>query len=414
MDTTITLQPLYHRGQECIGIYFAKSPQLNGAIQKHAGARWSQSYQCWYVPLSKEHYNKLVFALKGLAEIDLSALRQYLAEKKKPTAKTGIVPPAEKLPALPANRKTAATPGPLILSPTKKITVTPKTGKIHPVNAHVIPLLEQRIKLLGYSDSTKKTYVNEVSIFLKTLQHNPADTFSIQRIKDYLQYCADTLGLTENTLHSRTNALKFYYEQVLKREKFFWDVPRPRKGTQLPKVLSKEEMIRLIKAIDNVKHKTMIMLGYACGLRVSEITGLELKDVDEDRRLLLIRKAKGKKDRLVSLSPVMLIMIREYTSKYKPERYLFEGQYKKTPYSVRSLEAIIKAAKTKAGISKTGSMHMLRHSFATHLLDKGTDVVFIQKLLGHNAIKTTLRYLHVTNKDMLNILSPLEDIKDFL
>ena len=173
-------------------------------------------------------------------------------------------------------------------------------------------------------------------------------------------------------------------------------------------------MIRLIKAIENVKHKTMIMLGYACGLRVSEITGLELKDVDEDRMLLLIRKAKGKKDRVVSLSPVMLIMIREYTSKYKPEKYLFEGQYKKTPYSVRSLEAIIKAAKTKAGISKTGSMHMLRHSFATHLLDKGTDVVFIQKLLGHNDIKTTLRYLHVTNKDMLNILSPLEDIKDFL
>jgi site-specific recombinase XerD len=210
------------------------------------------------------------------------------------------------------------------------------------------------------------------------------------------------------------NALKFYYEQVLKREKFFWDIPRPKKGNQLPKVLSKEEMIRLIKAIENVKHKTMIMLGYACGLRVSEITGLEIKDMDEDRRLLFIRRAKGKKDRIVSLSPAMLIMLRAYISKYKPGKYLFEGQYKESSYSVRSLESIIKAAKHKAGISKTGSMHMLRHSFATHLLDKGTDVVFIQKLLGHNDIRTTLRYLHVTNKDMLNILSPLEDIKDFL
>ena len=107
-------------------------------------------------------------------------------------------------------------------------------------------------------------------------------------------------------------------------------------------------------------------------------------------------------------------MIREYKTKYKPEKFLFEGQYKGTSYSTRSLESIIKAAKNKAGISKTGSMHMLRHSFATHLLDKGTDVVFIQKLLGHNDIKTTLRYLHVTNKDMLHIISPLEDIKDFL
>ena len=110
----------------------------------------------------------------------------------------------------------------------------------------------------------------------------------------------------------------------------------------------------------------------------------------------------------------MLVMIREYKTIYNPEKYLFEGQRKGTSYSIRSLESIIQAAKQKAGISKTGSMHMLRHSFATHLLDKGTDVVFIQKLLGHNDIKTTLRYLHVTNKDMLNIISPLEDIKDFL
>jgi site-specific recombinase XerD len=141
---------------------------------------------------------------------------------------------------------------------------------------------------------------------------------------------------------------------------------------------------------------------------------LETKDLDEDRRLLQILRAKGKKDRIVSLSPVMLVMLREYQSKYKPEKYLFEGQYKGTAYSSRSLELIIKAAKDKAGIKKNGSMHMLRHSFATHLLEKGTDVVFIQKLLGHNDLKTTLRYLHVTNKDLVNILSPIEDIKDFL
>ena len=191
-------------------------------------------------------------------------------------------------------------------------------------------------------------------------------------------------------------------------------IPRPKKSYQLPKVLSKEEIAALLKAIENVKHKTMIMLGYSCGLRVSEITGLEIKDIDENRKLLLIRRGKGKKDRVISLSPVMLVMLREYKNKYKPKHFLFEGQYEGASYSIRSLEAIIHAAKAKAGIKKDGSMHMLRHSFATHLLDKGTDVVFIQKLLGHNDIKTTLRYLHVTNKDVLNILSPIEDIKDML
>ncbi|MGQ0738456.1 MAG: tyrosine-type recombinase/integrase [Bacteroidota bacterium] len=405
---TVTLKPLHHRGQECIGIYFENNVKLNGAIRKNSAVRWSQSNRCWYAPLNKENYNKLAFALKGKAEIEQAVLRQYLADKKKNTIKPAVLPSTNVTVTKPLiNQKKHI----IVQEPTKKNTVP---LKIHPVNEHVLPSLEQCLKLKSYSPSTIKTYLNEVGAFLRTVRQHPADKFSTQRIKDYLQYCAEKLGLTENTLHSRMNALKFYYEQVLKREKFFWDIPRPKKGNQLPKVLSKEEIIRLIKAIENVKHKTMIMLGYACGLRVSEITSLELKDVDEDRRLILIRKAKGKKDRVVSLSPVMLVMIREYKTKYTPAKYLFEGQYKETAYSTRSLESIIKTAKGKAGIHKTGSMHMLRHSFATHLIDKGTDVVFIQKLLGHNDIKTTLRYLHVTNKDMLNILSPLEDIKDFL
>jgi site-specific recombinase XerD len=274
--------------------------------------------------------------------------------------------------------------------------------------------MEQHLKLKSYSLSTIRTYKNEVSIFLKTIKHHAAEQFTTQRLKDYLAYCSDKLKLSEHTLHSRLNALKFLYEQVLKKSELFWDIPRPKKPFQLPSVLSKEEMVRLIKAITNLKHRTMIVLGYACGLRVSEIINIELRDVDFDRKLLFIRRAKGKKDRMVSLSPVMIVLIRDYQLKYKTEKYLFEGQEKGSRYSTRSLESIIHSAKQKAKISKPGSMHMLRHSFATHLIDKGTDVVFIQKLLGHNNIKTTLRYLHVTNKDLVNILSPLEDIKDFL
>lgn len=409
----VTLKPLQHRGQECIGIYLKNNVNVNHALNKSARAKWSQTNRCWYLPLSRQYYNLLRQVLNGLAETDTAALREYLGNKKKDAGKTQPV-------LLPQPDKKAHE----VVAPAKQVVAEKKhfplqrgaesAAKIDPVNAHVIAAMEQRLLLKAYSPSTRKTYLNEVNVFLRAIKKHPADEFSPERIKDYLEYCAVKLQLSENTLHSRINALKFYYEQVLKRAQFFWDIPRPKKASLLPKVLSKEEIVRLLKAIANVKHKTMLMLAYACGLRVSEVTALELKDVDEDRRLLFIRRAKGKKDRMVSLSPVMLVMLRAYTAKYKTAKYLFEGTVSGTAYSTRSLENIIKAAKQKAGIHKTGSMHMLRHSFATHLIDKGTDVVFIQKLLGHNDLKTTLRYLHVTNKDILNILSPLEDIKDFL
>ena len=156
------------------------------------------------------------------------------------------------------------------------------------------------------------------------------------------------------------------------------------------------------------------MLTYGCGLRVSEVVSLKVKHIDGERKMMMIEKAKGKKDRVVSLSPSMLIMLREYYKKYRPKDYLFEGQFENNHLSERSIQQVMDRAKKKAGIKQDGNMHMLRHSFATHLLDKGIDVVFIQKLLGHNDIKTTLRYLHVTNKDLVHILSPLEDIESLL
>jgi site-specific recombinase XerD len=397
---TVILKPLHHREKECIGIFFENSPKLNGAIRKGAGARWSQTNKCWYVPLNKENYNKISFALKGKAEIQTNELKKYLENKKPVSGKIQT--------------------GPILQKQTRPVVITEKSspvkamGFIWPVNRHVLPDMEKHLRLKGYSPSTMKTYTNEVAAFLKTIKNHPADDFNTKRLKDYLNYCAAELKMNEFTLHSRMNALKFYYEQVLKREKFFWDIPRPKKPLQLPKVLSREEIAALLRTIENLKHKTMIMLGYGCGLRVSEITGLRITDLDEDRRLLIVKKGKGKKDRVISLSPALLVMLREYKKNYTPAGFLFEGQYAGTAYSVRSLESIIHTAKEKAGIKKAGSMHMLRHSFATHLLDKGTDVVFIQKLLGHTDIKTTLRYLHVTNKDILNILSPIEDIKDLI
>jgi integrase/recombinase XerD len=283
---------------------------------------------------------------------------------------------------------------------------------ISAVNKHVLPLLAQELKLKAYSPSTIKTYLNEMSQLLKTIGSVSADMLTVDHLRRYMVYCYEKLKLSENSLHSRINALKFYYEQVLKRDKFYWDIPRPKKQLQLPKFFNQEDITAIIKAAGNIKHKTMLMLAYASGLRVSEVVSIKSMDIDSKRMSILIRQAKGKKDRVVGLSPVLLVMLREYWKQVRPDKqgYLFPGQNKGEPYSTRSLQLVLAAAKRKAGVLKPGSIHALRHSFATHLLDKGTDVTLIMKLLGHNDIKTTLRYLHVTNRDMLQIISPLDDL----
>lgn len=401
MMKEVILKPLIHRGQEYIGIYFANDTAINNSLRKETGARWSQTNRCWYLPMGREYYEKIKTTLSGKAAINYIELKKYL-EKRKAAADA----------AKKEMKEITGTSPPKL---TKRANYTQAAlTKISIVNKQVLPRMEQQLKLKAYSSSTIRTYLNEMAQLLSTIKDIPADELTPELLKRYLVYCYEKLLLSENTLHSRINALKFYYEQVLGREKFFWEIPRPKKPVQLPKVLSKEEIAAILKATENPKHKVMIMLGYGCGLRVSEITRLEVNDLDENRMLLMVRRGKGKKDRTISLSPAILAVLREYKEKYKPAHYLFEGQQEGSPYSIRSLQMIVQAAKKKAGIRKTGSTHMLRHSFATHLLDKGTDVVFIQKLLGHNDIKTTLRYLHVTNKDILNILSPIEDIKDMI
>ena len=206
--------------------------------------------------------------------------------------------------------------------------------------------------------------------------------------------------------------MKFYYEQVLKREKFFWDIPRPKKPFILPKLLNEEELAKLFNAIANKKHKAMLFTAYSSGLRVSEIVNLKIADIDSKRMQIFIERAKGKKDRVVSLSPVLLDILRSYIKDYKPQPkvYLFESEQTLTAYPTRTVQQIFGNAKAKAGIRKQVGIHSLRHSFATHLLDKGTDIKYIKELLGHFNIKTTERYLHVSKKQLVNIISPFDDL----
>jgi site-specific recombinase XerD len=199
---------------------------------------------------------------------------------------------------------------------------------------------------------------------------------------------------------------------VLRREKFFWEIPRPKKPFLLPKLLNEAELAKLFNALANKKHKAMLFTAYSSGLRVSEIVNLKITDIDSKRMQILVQQAKGKKDRYVNLSPILLDILRKYIQEYKPRPriYLFESEQTLTSYPTRTVQQIFSNAKLKAGIRKEVGIHSLRHSLATHLLDKGTDIRYIKDLLGHFNIKTTERYLHVSKKQLVNIISPFDDL----
>ena len=204
MKPTISLRPIFHKNGEQIGIYFKNNLPLNIIIRKNADGIWSQTKKCWYVPLNRKAFDKLKIALNEYAILDTALLKRYLEEKNSPA------------------KKATSSRSKHIIS--EKETVKAAAG-ISNLNKHVIPEMVKHLQLKGYSASTIKTYTSEIAVFLKTIKDHTADEFSTKRLKDYLSYCAATLKLTENTLHSRINALKFYYEQVLKRPRFFGKFP---------------------------------------------------------------------------------------------------------------------------------------------------------------------------------------------
>ncbi len=247
---TITLKAISHKEMECIGIFSEQNAALNYIFQKKAGARWSRTYKCWYISCTEKNYELLTKALSGKAILEVGELKKYLLEKKNHIQAQPL-----------SNQNTTNTkPG------TKKTTLqSNQIRKFSKENNDALQKFKQHLILKSYSPSTIHTYTNEFIQFLQTIHNVPAYEFSTARIKDYLQYCFEKLKLSENTLHSKINALKFYYEQVLKKEKFFWEIPRPKKSNQLPKVLAEEEIGRMFNAISNLKHKAILFYSLQCG-----------------------------------------------------------------------------------------------------------------------------------------------------
>ena len=392
----ILLSPLLHRNNECIGIYFDKNTAVEKIIRRQPAVKWSQTNRCWYIPLTEAAYHLLVKDLKEKAIVDNAALKAYLEKRRKVQS------------ALPEKKQ------PVI----KKITAAGKppassaAWQLSNENLKALQSFTEILKLKSYSESTIKTYTNEFLQLLQLLKNKPADDLTVADLKRYMVFAMEKQGISENTAHSRLNALKFYYEQVLGREKFFWEIPRPKKPQLLPKLLNEEEIRRLFNALTNKKHKAMLFTAYSAGLRVSEIVNLKMADIDSKRMQIFIARAKGKKDRYVNLSPVLLDILRNYIREYKPKptTYLFESEQTMLAYPTRTVQQIFTNAKNKAGIKKEVGVHSLRHSFATHLLDKGTDIKYIKDLLGPFNIKTTERYLHVSRRSLVNIISPLDDL----
>ncbi|MBX2940018.1 MAG: site-specific integrase [Ferruginibacter sp.] len=380
----VTLKPMHHRGKEIIGIEMPPIRELTDLIQKIDKCKWSRTFHCWYIPCTRVYFEKVKTVLAGLVEMNIEELRSYLHNRQ------ALVPVHQQ-----------------VISRGTHVMI--RDHLLSDENAEAIRLMRDLLVMKGYSANTRKTYCNEFHQFLRLLGETSVNSLEKHHILSYLLWLIEKNNYSEQHVHSAVNALKFYFEKVLKRPKEFYDLPRPRKPFKLPDILSQDELMRIINSIDNLKHRMIIMTCYSAGLRVSEVVNLKVNDIDSQRMTIHIRGAKGKKDRMVVLSSKLLDGLRRYAAFYRPEEYLFEG-VGGGAYSTRSVQKILHEAKRVAGVQKRGSIHSLRHSYATHLLESGTDIRYIQDLLGHNSIKTTMRYTHVSLRDIRNIESPLDKL----
>ena len=261
-----------------------------------------------------------------------------------------------------------------------------------------------------YSPSTVKTYTDALKSFLVFFREKPIAEITNN---DVILYNNDFIirnNLSASYQNQIANAIKLYFKTVLETKIDIEKIHRPKRPKLLPNVLSKEEVKMILDAHSNIKHKTMLSLIYSCGLRCSELLSLKPLDIDSKRNVVLLKNAKGKKDRITPLSPKILEMLRVYYTLYKPKNYLFEGNTLGMSYSKKSLQSVLKLALEKAKIKKPVTLHWLRHSYATHLLESGTDLRYIQELLGHNSSKTTEIYTHVSTKSIQQIKSPFDDL----
>jgi integrase/recombinase XerD len=352
----VKLELIFHRGAECIAIRGNYSRQTYLEIRKLPGVRYSHTFSCFYVSFSQTNDDEITRRL--------SSFDQVVSEIGNRLPKRAIQFPVE---------------------------------------------YDNMLERMRYSVSTRKNYHSQLRSFLEFIYPKDVGGFARDDIERYMQHLVRSKASVSRQ-NIAINAIKFYLEYVMKggRQVYYTERPRPEK--KLPRVLSAEEVDRMISSTVNIKHKCILLVLYSSGLRMSELLSLKLEHINEKRKVVEVMVGKGKKDRLTLFSQVAYDWIIKYVEVYKPEVWLFEGK-RGGQYSARSVDRVVKAAAYAAGIEKNVSAHMLRHSFATHLLESGVDLRYIQELLGHNDIRTTETYAHVTTKGLEKIVSPLDRLK---
>jgi site-specific recombinase XerD len=369
----ITLKHLYIDDQKQIGLQFTHDKVTVALVMQLNSVKWSEKYSMYYVPNNAKRLQDIFNIFRGIAWVNIN----YFFPNKP------VFNGNESL-NIDSFRKRKADSG---------YRVCPE------------PFL-QKLEIKKYAYNTAKVYISCFEAFINYYKSYELNQISEYEISAYLQ-CLVNQGKSDSYINQSINSIKFYYEVVLGMPNRFYQIDRPRRATKLPQILSKHEIQRILSNILNQKHKCIISLLYSSGLRRGELINLKISDIDSKRMMVYIRGGKGKKDRYTILSHASLADLRIYYKKYQPKEYLFEGPGGGT-YSPSSIRSILRKAVLRANIKKQVSPHMLRHSFATHLLEDGVDLRYIQKLLGHNSSKTTEIYTHVAKHALQGIKSPLD------
>jgi site-specific recombinase XerD len=373
MERSVTIKHLLIDSKKCIGLLFNADKVLLALTKELPNATWSEEFHMYYILNTKENLTLLFEKFRGVAWVNCN---HFFKDK--------VINPTNQKPNVAWFRK-------------RKLPVS-----YRPCPEEYL----QKLELKKYATNTVKNYVNCFETFINHYRNQDLLTLNEQDIKAYLQKLIQE-ERSNSYINQAINAIKFYYEIVLDMPNRFYAIERPRKEKKLPKVLSKEEVFAMIDCAHNIKHKCIISLLYSAGLRRNELLHLKIEDIDSKRMLIHIREAKGNSERYTLLSKKLLSDLRVYYRQWKPSHYLFEGPTR-NKYSPTSVIKIVKRAAHESGIRKKVSPHMLRHSFATHLLENGTDLRYIQSLLGHKSSKTTEIYTHVAINTFSTIKNPLD------
>jgi site-specific recombinase XerD len=374
MDTnhSITLKHLLIDNRKCIGLQFNTNKVLQALVDSLPNVTWSKTFGMFYILNNRTNLELVFKTFRGVAWVNGN---YFFAERT-------------------INKENADVDFKRFRSRRAK-----KGHKLCPEEYLL------KLELKRYAENTVRNYVSCFEAFINHyFETDPIDLNELD-VRNYLQKLIQE-GKSNSYVNLAVNSIKFFYEVVHGMPNRFYSIERPRKQKQLPSVLSKEEVMMLMEHTNNIKHKCIVGLLYSSGLRRGELLNLLVTDIDSKRMMVHIKNAKGNKDRYSILSPSILDDLKVYYKEHRPTNYLFESP-KGDRYSGTSVLNIVEMAAKKAGIARKVTPHMLRHSFATHLLENGTDIRHIQLLLGHSSTKTTEIYTHVANRSFM-------DIKDLL